>query len=118
MSAEHTWKKELEDKWWESDDTKIIKDQPLDIVKRANEGIIELGEEVVKLRSDNVKLLKHLNHAHTQLRIVEDAVKMVKTLSAKEVSSYKYDYYTEGPDVFKDKPLILTEDMEIKNERR
>ena len=38
MSAEHTWKKELDDKWWESDDTKIIKDQPLDIVKRANEG--------------------------------------------------------------------------------
>lgn len=118
MSAEHTWKKELDDKWWESDDTEIIKTEPIDIVKQVADGIDELGKEVLKLRSDNFKLLRSLNHAHTQLKIVEDAVKMVKTLSAKEVNAYREDYYTKGPDVFKEKPLILTEDMEIKNERR
>jgi len=83
-----------------------------DVIQQVNNGIDELGREVQELRLENFRLLTKLHQANTQMMIIEDAVKMVKTLSAKEIEDWRVNHYKE--DAIK-KPLVLTKDMEVKN---
>lgn len=86
--------------------------KPKDVFQQLGDGIEELGKEVRNLRLENFKLLTKLNQANTQMMIIEDAIKMVKTLNEKEIEDWRVNHYKE--DAIK-KPLVLTEDMEIKN---
>ena len=86
--------------------------KPKDIMQQLDEGITALGTEVKELRLENFKLLTKLNQANTQMMIIEDAIKMVKTLSEKEIEDWRVNHYKETPI---EKPLVLTEDMEVKD---
>ena len=86
--------------------------KPKDIMQQLDEGITALGTEVKELRLENFKLLTKLNQANTQMMIIEDAIKMVKTLSEKEIEDWRVNHYKNDPI---EKPLILTKDMEVKN---
>jgi hypothetical protein len=46
------------------------------------------------------------------MMIIEDAIKMVKTLSEKEIEDWRVNHYKNEPI---QKPLVLTEDMEVKD---
>jgi hypothetical protein len=86
--------------------------KPKDIMQQLDEGITSLGTEVKELRLENFRLLTKLNQANTQMMIIEDAIKMVKTLSEKEIEDWRVNHYKETPI---EKPLVLTEDMEVKD---
>jgi len=86
--------------------------KPKDIMEQLDEGISAVTSEVQNLRLENFKLLTQLHKVNTQMMIIEDAVKMVKTLSAKEIEDWRVNHYQEDPIK---KPLVLTEDMEIKD---
>lgn len=86
--------------------------KPKDIIQQLDEGINALGTEVKHLRLENFKLLTKLHQANTQMMIIEDAIKMVKTLSEKEIEDWRVNHYKETPI---EKPLVLTEDMEVKD---
>ena len=86
--------------------------KPKDIIQQLDEGINALGTEVKHLRLENFKLLTQLHKLNTKMMIIEDAVKMVKTLSDKEVEDWRVNHYKETPI---EKPLVLTEDMKVKD---
>jgi hypothetical protein len=86
--------------------------KPKDIMQQLDEGITALGTEVKELRLENFKLLTKLNQANTQMMIIEDAIKMVKTLSDQEAEDWRVNHYKNDP---MEKPLVLTEDMEVKD---
>ena len=86
--------------------------KPKDIMQQLDEGITALGTEVKHLRLENFKLLTKLHQANTQMMIIEDAVKMVKTLSEKEIEDWRVNHYKNDPI---QKPLVLTKDMEVKD---
>jgi hypothetical protein len=86
--------------------------KPKDIMQQLDEGITALGTEVKELRLENFKLLTKLNQANTQMMIIEDAIKMVKTLSEKEIEDWRVNHYKNDPI---QKPLVLTKDMEVKD---
>jgi len=86
--------------------------KPKDIMQQLDEGITALGTEVKELRLENFRLLTKLNQANTQMMIIEDAIKMVKTLSEKEIEDWRVNHYKNDPI---QKPLILTKDMEVKD---
>ena len=86
--------------------------KPKDIMQQLDEGINALGTEVKHLRLENFKLLTKLHQTNTQMMIIEDAIKMVKTLSEKEIEDWRVNHYKETPI---EKPLVLTEDMEVKD---
>jgi hypothetical protein len=46
------------------------------------------------------------------MMIIEDAIKMVKTLSEKEIEDWRVNHYKNDPI---QKPLVLTKDMEVKD---
>jgi len=86
--------------------------KPKNIMQQLDEGITALGTEVKELRLENFRLLTKLNQANTQMMIIEDAIKMVKTLSEKEIEDWRVNHYKNDPI---QKPLILTKDMEVKD---
>ena len=86
--------------------------KPKDIMQQLDEGITSLGTEVKELRLENFKLLTQLHKANTQMMIIEDAIKMVKTLSDKEAEDWRVNHYKNDPI---QKPLVLTKDMEVKD---
>jgi hypothetical protein len=86
--------------------------KPKDIMQQLDEGITALGTEVKELRLENFRLLTKLNQANTQMMIIEDAIKMVKTLSEKEIEDWRVNHYKNDPI---QKPLVLTKDMEVKD---
>ena len=85
---------------------------PKDIMQQLDEGITAVTSEVKHLRLENFKLLTKLNQTNTQLMIIEDAIKMVKTLTEKEIEDWRVNHYKNNPI---EKPLVLTEDMEVKD---
>jgi hypothetical protein len=89
--------------------------KPKDIMQQLDEGITALGTEVKELRLENFRLLTKLNQANTQMMIIEDAIKMVKTLSEKEIEDWRVNHYKNDPI---QKPLVLTKDMEVKDNDR
>jgi len=86
--------------------------KPKNIMQQLDEGITALGTEVKELRLENFRLLTKLNQANTQMMIIEDAIKMVKTLSEKEIEDWRVNHYKNDPI---QKPLVLTKDMEVKD---
>lgn len=86
--------------------------KPKDIMQQLDEGISAVTSEVQHLRLENFKLLTQLHRVNTQMMIIEDAVKMVKTLSEKEIEDWRVNHYKDEPI---EKPLVLTEDMEVKD---
>ena len=86
--------------------------KPKDIMQQLDEGITALGTEVKELRLENFRLLTKLNQANTQMMIIEDAIKMVKTLSEKEIEDWRVNHYKNDPI---QKPLVLTKDLEVKD---
>ena len=86
--------------------------KPKDIMQQLDEGITALGTEVKELRLENFRLLTKLNQANTQMMIIEDAIKMVKTLSEKEIEDWRVNHYKNDPI---QKPVVLTKDMEVKD---
>jgi len=89
--------------------------KPKNIMQQLDEGITALGTEVKELRLENFRLLTKLNQANTQMMIIEDAIKMVKTLSEKEIEDWRVNHYKNDPI---QKPLVLTKDMEVKDNDR
>ena len=86
--------------------------KPKDIMQQLDEGITAVTSEVKHLRLENFKLLTQLHKVNTQMMIIEDAVKMVKTLSEKEIEDWRVNHYKDKPI---EKPLVLTKDMEVKD---
>lgn len=101
--------------------------KPKDIMQQLDEGITAVTEKVKYLELENFKLLTQLHKVNTQMMIIEDAVKMVKTLNDKEIEDWRVNHYKNEPlhseaahglVLKKDpiqKPLILTKDMEVKD---
>ena len=86
--------------------------KPKDIIQQLDEGINAVTAKVKYLELENFKLLTQLHRVNTQMMIIEDAVKMVKTLSEKEIEDWRVNHYKETPI---EKPLVLTENMEVKD---
>ena len=90
----------------------ITPEKPKDIMQQLDEGINAAVQQINSLKLDNYKLLTQLHKVNTQMMIIEDAVKMVKTLSEKEIEDWRVNHYKNDPI---EKPLILTKDMEVKD---